>query len=160
MLWLQSSTSLVISPEKCMCIAFAGLVVYSCDPPKRAKRIFCWSDKTCRPRYLGNKGKKVRQQFTVRCPSGWRSTPGKCVSVYSVSRVRIPLSPPRIIAPVTIEFLGLFCACFVANFCSNNICWLFWLSQLGRCLRCFRAGGLFRRGRGRLLRPSDRYRGL
>ena len=34
------------------------------------------------------------QQFTVRCPSGLRSTPGKCVSVNSVSRVRIPLSPP------------------------------------------------------------------
>ena len=33
------------------------------------------------------------QQFTVRCPSGLRSTPGKCVSVNSVSRVRIPLSP-------------------------------------------------------------------
>ena len=31
----------------------------------------------------------------VKCPSGWRSTPGKCVNVYSVSRVRIPLSPPN-----------------------------------------------------------------
>ena len=28
------------------------------------------------------------------CPSGWRSTPGKCVYVNSVSRVRIPPSPP------------------------------------------------------------------
>jgi hypothetical protein len=34
----------------------------------------------------------------VRCPSGLRSTPGKCVSVNSVSRVRIPLSPPYRIA--------------------------------------------------------------
>ena len=31
----------------------------------------------------------------VKCPSGLRSTPGKCVNVYSVSRVRIPLSPPK-----------------------------------------------------------------
>ena len=29
-----------------------------------------------------------------RCPSGWRSTPGKCVYGNPVSRVRIPLSPP------------------------------------------------------------------
>jgi hypothetical protein len=29
-----------------------------------------------------------------RCPSGLRSTPGKRVYVNSISRVRIPLSPP------------------------------------------------------------------
>ena len=34
---------------------------------------------------------------------GLRSTPGKCVSVNSVSRVRIPLSPPVIKAPIAIE---------------------------------------------------------
>ena len=33
-----------------------------------------------------------------RCPSGRRSTPGKCVYVDSVPRVRIPPSPPSIIA--------------------------------------------------------------
>ena len=30
-----------------------------------------------------------------RCPSGLRSTPGKCVYAKSVSGVRIPVSPPR-----------------------------------------------------------------
>ena len=29
------------------------------------------------------------------CPSGWRSTPGKCVYLKRVSRVRIPHSPPK-----------------------------------------------------------------
>jgi hypothetical protein len=33
-------------------------------------------------------------RIAERCPSGLRSTPGKCVYVNSVSRVRIPLSPP------------------------------------------------------------------
>ena len=33
-------------------------------------------------------------QLTERCPSGRRSTPGKCVYVDSVPRVRIPPSPP------------------------------------------------------------------
>gem|GEM_PF-2193263 len=35
--------------------------------------------------------------------------------------IRRPLSPPRIRAPITIEFLGLFYACFVANLFSNII---------------------------------------
>ena len=33
-----------------------------------------------------------------RCPSGLRSTPGKCVYAKSVPRVRIPVSPQIIIA--------------------------------------------------------------
>ena len=32
--------------------------------------------------------------YLERCPSGRRSTPGKCVYATSVPRVRIPLSPP------------------------------------------------------------------
>ncbi len=42
-------------------------------------------------------GKPEREKlvFSERCPSGRRSAPGKCVYAKSVSRVRIPVSPPR-----------------------------------------------------------------
>ena len=33
-------------------------------------------------------------EFLERCPSGLRSTPGKCVCVKNAPRVRIPPSPP------------------------------------------------------------------
>ena len=36
-----------------------------------------------------------KKYFSERCPSGLRSTLGKRVYVNSVSRVRIPLSPPK-----------------------------------------------------------------
>ena len=49
---------------------------------------------------LYNKLRSQLQRFmrlnvsAVRCPSGWRSTPGKRVYGHPVSGVRIPLSPP------------------------------------------------------------------
>jgi hypothetical protein len=41
-----------------------------------------------------NKLDPYKSAHLERCPSGLRSTPGKRVYVYSVPRVRIPLSPP------------------------------------------------------------------
>ena len=40
------------------------------------------------------------QPIPERCPSGLRSAPGKCVYVKSVSRVRIPVSPPHVFGEV------------------------------------------------------------
>ena len=42
--------------------------------------------------------KQADSFYLVRCPSGRRSTPGKCV-YGNVSRVRIPPSPPKIKSP-------------------------------------------------------------
>ena len=85
----------------CYClIAFARLFVYSC--PRSNLLHKCVYEKFWMIFLPGSSAAWERcmnrsQQFTVRCPSGLRSTPGKCVSVNSVSRVRIPLSPPYFI---------------------------------------------------------------
>ena len=42
----------------------------------------------------GAAGRATSIDSPERCPSGRRSTPGKCVWVHSPSRVRIPPSPP------------------------------------------------------------------
>lgn len=39
---------------------------------------------------------KTAKSERERCPSGLRSTPGKCVYSKRVSRVRIPLSPQKV----------------------------------------------------------------
>jgi hypothetical protein len=44
------------------------------------------------------------KKFLERCPSGRRSTPGKCVSFKRASWVRIPLSPPDKIHTETKSF--------------------------------------------------------
>ncbi len=53
--------------------------------------------------------KAVPNCFKVRCPSGRRSTPGKCV-YGNVSRVRIPPSPPNQKSPAMRGF-------FVVDYC-------------------------------------------
>ncbi len=63
-----------------------------------------------------------------RCPSGLRSTPGKCVYVNSVSRVRIPLSPPKIKKAPPMR--GFFVSTILSGFEDSSDAKRHWVRQI------------------------------